>query len=153
MIQNLLDNTGDFQVTDTPIEKCRHSHFIGCVEHGGRTAASLGSLTRQPQARKALLVGLLKIQLTNAKQIQWRDARVYTCRPRQCIGNGRTHVGITQLGQHRAINVIDQRVDHALRVNHHLDLIRACVEQPAGFDQLQPLVHHGRRIDRNLAPH
>ncbi|RML72609.1 hypothetical protein APX70_06630 [Pseudomonas syringae pv. maculicola] len=95
----------------------------------------------------------MEIQLTNAKQIQWRDARVYTCRPCQCIGNRRTHVGITQLGQYRAINVIDQRVDHALRVNHHLYLIRACVEQPAGFNQLQPLVHHGRRIDRNLAPH
>ncbi|VVN65932.1 hypothetical protein PS685_04732 [Pseudomonas fluorescens] len=38
-------------------------------------------------------------------------------------------------------------------MDHHLDLFRACIKQPAGLDQLQAFVHHAGRIYRNLAPH
>ena len=39
------------------------------------------------------------------------------------------------------IHKLDQRVDDALSVDKHPDLIHGKAKQPAGFDNLQPLVH------------
>ncbi len=61
--------------------------------------------------------------------------------------------GAAQLRQHRAVHVLDQRVHDALRVHEDLDLRGRHAEQQARLDQLQPLVHQGRRIDRDLAAH
>src|SRR5450830_2008717 len=44
-------------------------------------------------------------------------------------------------------------MNHTLRVDYHLDLIRLRIEQPASLDQLQAFVHHARRIHGDLAPH
>ena len=38
-------------------------------------------------------------------------------------------------------------------MNQHVDLIRGHVKQPSGFDDLQRLVEHGRRIDGDLPAH
>src|SRR2546430_13698926 len=37
----------------------------------------------------------------------------------------------------------------ALRMDDDLDLFWACTEEPASLDDLQSLVHHGRRIHRS----
>src|SRR5882762_2105 len=44
-------------------------------------------------------------------------------------------------------------MDHALRMDDYLNLLRTRSEQPARLDDLQSLVHHGRRIHRYLASH
>ena len=38
-------------------------------------------------------------------------------------------------------------------MNQHIDLILGDIEQPAGLDDLEGLVHHGCRIDCNLGSH
>ena len=42
---------------------------------------------------------------------------------------------------------------HALRVDDDLDAVGWRVEQPVRLDHLQALVHHGRGVDGDLAPH
>ncbi len=44
-------------------------------------------------------------------------------------------------------------MNHALRVDDDLDHVRRRIKQPACLDNLEALVHHGGRIDRNLASH
>ncbi|MNX84668.1 hypothetical protein D3C86_1164780 [compost metagenome] len=44
-------------------------------------------------------------------------------------------------------------MDHALRVDHHLDALGRHREQPARLDGLEALVHHRRGVDRDLAAH
>ena len=44
-------------------------------------------------------------------------------------------------------------MNNALWVNQHLDTIGDHRKKETGFDKFQPLVHHGGRIDRYLAPH
>ena len=51
----------------------------------------------------------------------------------------RAHVRIAQLRQYGAIHVVHHGMDDALRMDDHLDLMRACIEQPAGLDQFEPL--------------
>ena len=69
------------------------------------------------------------------------------------MGDRRAHVRVTQLGQHGTVDIRHHRMDHALRVDQHFDLLGRRAEQPVRLDYLQPLVHHGGRIDGNLAPH
>ena len=44
-------------------------------------------------------------------------------------------------------------MDDALAVDHDLDPLRREAEQPVGLDDLQPLIHEGRAVDRHLGPH
>ena len=45
------------------------------------------------------------------------------------------------------------RVHQRLRVHDHLDPVVGQVEQVVRLDHLEPLVHHRRRVDRDLGPH
>ena len=45
------------------------------------------------------------------------------------------------------VGVVDHRMDHALRMDDHLDHVRRRARQPVGLDDLQALVHRRRRID------
>ncbi len=69
------------------------------------------------------------------------------------VRDRRAHVGIAQLRDHRSVDVLDERVDDAFRMDHDFDPVGMRVEEPARLDHLQTLVHHRRRIHRNLAPH
>ena len=49
--------------------------------------------------------------------------------------------------------ILDQRMHDALRVHHDVDITRRHAEQHAGLDELEALIHEGRRVDRDLAAH
>ena len=65
----------------------------------------------------------------------------------------RAHIGIAKLRQHRPIDKVDQRMNHALRMHDYLYPVFRETEQPAGFYDLETLVHHRCRIDRYLCAH
>src|SRR5260370_18102640 len=44
-------------------------------------------------------------------------------------------------------------MNHALRMDHDADRVGRQIEQPVRFDNLEPLVHEGGRIDRDLRAH
>ena len=69
------------------------------------------------------------------------------------MGDRGAHIGIAQLGQHRTVAVLHHGMDHALGVQHDLDILGPGLKQPAGLHDLQPLVHHGGRVHRDLAAH
>ena len=64
------------------------------------------------------------------------------------------HVGVGELRDHRAVDVLDQRMHDALRVDHAPRCARrgASNSQRASITS-SALVHHGRRVDRDLAAH
>ena len=63
--------------------------------------------------------------------------------PAQAISDGYAHVGRAELRHHRGVKVLHHGMDHALRMNHHLDLCGCHGKQKACLDHLQRLVHHG----------
>jgi hypothetical protein len=69
------------------------------------------------------------------------------------MGDRGAHVGTPEFGQQRAVGVLHHRVHGALWVDHHLDSLRRQTEQPARLDDLEALVHHRRRVDRDLSSH
>src|SRR5205814_6297150 len=63
------------------------------------------------------------------------------------------HVWLGELCLHAAINVLDERVHHALRVVDDVDAVVLEAVQPSRFNDLVALVHEGRRVDGDLRPH
>ena len=48
---------------------------------------------------------------------------------------------------------LHHRVDDALWVDSHLDLVGSHIEQPSSLDHLKALVHHRCRVDGDLCTH
>ena len=64
----------------------------------------------------------------------------------QRILDGQLHVGWAELGDDRTVDVFYQGMHDRLRMDDHADLVRAEVEEPAGLDDLQGLVHFGEAV-------
>ena len=67
--------------------------------------------------------------------------------------NRQPHIRHAQLGDHRAVHQLHHGVDHALGVDHHLDLIRRHAKEVHGLHKLQALVHQGGAVHRDLGAH
>ena len=71
----------------------------------------------------------------------------------QCKLNGQTHIRIADLRYDGAILIFHHGMDQALRLHDHLNPVIGHAEQPVGFDDLQPFIKHGCRIDGDLPSH
>ena len=93
------------------------------------------------------------MQCADLRQAERCHTRRDALRPCQRLRDRRAHVGIAELREHRAVDVFDQRVDDALGMDDDLDLLPRRTEEPMRLDDFEALVHHRRRIDRDLAAH
>ena len=71
----------------------------------------------------------------------------------ECVLDRKLHVGRAELGNQRPVDEFDERMDDRLRMDEHGEPLRRQAEQPPRLDELQSLVHHRRRVDRNLRAH
>ena len=69
------------------------------------------------------------------------------------MGDRHAHVGRAKLREDRAVDIFDEAVDHRLGVDDDVERVGADGEHVKGLDQLEPLVHQGRAIDRDLGAH
>ena len=97
--------------------------------------------------------GRSKVSGAEVREIEARGRAVDARRPAERIGDRHPHVRRAELGQHRAVAIAHHRMDHRLRMDDDLDLLRRQPEQQVRLDQLEALVHHGGRIDRDLGAH
>ena len=130
------------------------------------TAASLAALSTAPQvpprratsypncrAGKRLVVGLLEVPGRQLAPVEPPRRARHALRIGQGVLDRQPHVRRRQLGQHRAVHELDERVDDRFGVDDDLDLLGRQAEQPAGLDHLQGLVHQRGGIDGDLRPH
>jgi hypothetical protein len=148
-----LDQRDDVRKPAAPFEKRADGDFVRRVEHCRCSTAGLRGTARQGQCGETLEVGRFEIETSGAQNVERFYTRAQPLRPAQRVRNRSTHVGVAQLRQHRAVDVLDQRMHDALRVNDDVDLARRQAEQQAGLDQLQALVHQRCGVDRDLAAH
>ena len=73
--------------------------------------------------------------------------------PGEAVRDRHPHVRRTELGDQGAIAILDDAVNDGLRMDDDVDLLGGKAEQMVRLDQFQPLVHHGRGIDRDLGTH
>src|SRR6185312_8541509 len=106
---------------------------------------------RQRKAAEFLRVRGTEVEPRGFDQIEEFYTGGHPLGPGERTGDRRAHVRRAELREERAIEVLDERVDDALRVHDDIDTVRRQREEKAGLDELQALVHQGRRIDRDLA--
>ena len=153
LVHDARDHAVDVAKADAALQESLHRHFVGRIEQGRRGAARFKRLEGQRQAGKARKIGLVKLQGANAGQVELGHAGLYALGKCEGVGDRGAHVGVAQFGDDGAIHIGHHRMDHALRMDHHFDQRGGRTEQPVRLDHFQALVHHGGRVDRNLAPH
>ena len=82
-----------------------------------------------------------------------RQLRGPALRRAQGVEEREPHVGDRELGQHRAVHELHERVDDRLRMDDHVEPVGRKPEEPARLDDLESLVHQGRAIDRDALSH
>ena len=94
-----------------------------------------------------------EIEAGDAGKVEPLRRRRHPLGPGERISDRDPHVGTAELGEHRAVDKLDQRMDHRLWVDHDIKLFRRQSEQVVRLDQLEPLIHQSRRIDRDFGAH
>ncbi len=127
--------------------------LVGGVQHGRRGLVGAQRCVGEVERWEARAIRRFEIEAFELRKIQPRQVEREPLRMGQRHGDRDAHVGQPQLGQHRAVPELHQRMDDRLRMHHHFHLLRRHVEEPSRLDQLEPLVHERRRVDRDLGPH
>ena len=81
------------------------------------------------------------------------DMRSHTVRIAQCVCYRHLHVRTAELSLDCTIAELHHRVDNALWVDSHLNLVSSHIEQPSSLDYLKAFVHHRCRVDGDLGSH
>ena len=152
-LEDAFDDFRDAGEGETILEKGGDGDFVGGVECGGMRATFLHGFAGQAEAGEAAGGGFFEIKAAESGPVELDVLRRDASGIGERVLNGHTHVGRSELRKDSAINELDEGVNHGLRVDDDLDLIGAHVEQPAGFDNFEALVHHGGGIDGDAVAH
>ena len=153
-VQHVLDHRGDRGEADAAARGSLHRDLVGGVQHRGRGAARAQRRVREPQAGKARVVGRSNVRLADAREIE-RLRRRSRCAPDR-RARRRSACACRDC---RAARSPSRRRTRPANGRRSADGSRTSmrsarrVEQPVRLDHLQALVHHGGRVDRDLAPH
>jgi hypothetical protein len=152
-LQSLVDHVRNRGEAKPSRQKRLDCDFIGRIQHGRYGATGTQRGVRQAQARKAVRLRVLERQASDRCEIERANAGFDSFRVGERVRDRDPHVRIRKLRDHRSVDVLDQRMHDALRMDQDLDPLGRQVEQPARFDYFESLVHHRRRVDGDLAAH
>mmetsp|Transcript_2784 Transcript_2784/g.5029 ORF Transcript_2784/g.5029 Transcript_2784/m.5029 type:complete len:259 (+) Transcript_2784:74-850(+) len=123
------------------------------VQYGRHGTPDFTRVVREADARVLLVIGPGERERRQFGQVQRPVRHPETVRPRHGVHDGQAHVGPSQLGQARRVLRLDHGVDDRLGVDDDVDVVVGGAEEVVRLDDLQPLVHHGGAVQRNLGPH
>ena len=110
-------------------------------------------MTRELQAAEGLLIRRGKGQRRTGEQVERPVRRFRTIGIGHRVADGQLHVGRTELREHRAVAVLDERMNDTLAVDDGIHLPQRQTVEPHGLDDLKALVHQRRGIDGDLRAH
>ena len=94
---------GDVEEADPAGEERADRDLVGGVQHGRRAAARAQRLARQAQRREARRHPAPRRSAADLAEVERGGRRRDALRPAQRVGDRRAHVGLAELGQHRAV--------------------------------------------------
>ena len=154
IVHHPLERLGNVSETDPPLKEAGHRNLVGTVQHCRRASPGGERFVGERQAAKLFGVGLEEGELPRPGQIE--PGEIVDREPpgmSQDVRDGNRHVSDPHLRDYRTVDVLDHRMDDALRVDHHINLCSRKPEEPARLDDFEPLVHERGRVDRDLAAH
>ena len=137
-----------------PFRNSFDGHLVGAVHDRAKIAASFSRIIRRSEQRPARKAGSLKVQLCAAQQIQ--RLRVFHLQPvriAQRILDRQPHVRGAHLRDDGMILILHHRMNDALPVDDHIDLLIRKIEEMMRLDDFKTFVHHGRAVDGDAPAH
>ena len=96
---------------------------------------------------------LFKRQLPDAREIEPERRRRDALRPRERIGDRRSHIRRGKMGKCRAVGISNEAMHDRLRMHDDAELLRGKPEQEMSLDHFKALVHQCRAVDGNFRAH
>ena len=149
----MADHVDDLRIGDPAREEHADCELIRRVEGGRDVAAPADGLVGQAEGGEGVCVGALEGDLSQRIEVGLLAGHGPALRIIEGILDGQPHVRDAQLSHDPAVLIFHHGVDDALRVDQDLDAGGVDVKEPAGLDDLQPLVDQGRGVDRDLGAH
>ena len=136
-----------------PRNACTATSLAAFSVHGAVPPARAASRARRRQRERLLVDRLERQRPRRSTRSSGAHRDVDALGVVQRVGDRHAHVRVAEVRERRAVAQLDQAVDDRLRVDDDVDLLVRRAEQVVGLDQLEPLVHQRRRVDRDLAAH
>ena len=152
-LEHPVDHLGDRRERDPAAEEGRDRDLVRGVQRARCGPPRLAGLAREPQAGECLEVGGLELEPAGLGEVETRHGDVGALGEVQGEGDRHPHVGQPQVRELGAVVELDQRVDDRLRMDDDGDPLIVDPEQVVRLDHLEPLVHQGRRVDRDPPAH
>ena len=151
--ERALDHVRDPEERQAALQEGGHGHLVRSVERAGRRVAGLPRGAGEREAGERLQVRRAELQDHPGGEVERLDGRRGTLRVRQRVGDRHAHVGVAEMRQRGAVPEAHHGVHDGGRVDDDLDPVVREVEEEVRLDQLEPLVHERRRVDRDLRAH
>lgn len=151
--EDALDDFGDAEVGQAMIEKRGDGDFVGCVEGAGQGAAFFERFTGETQTGETTRGSFGEVEAAEFGPVQMDLIRLEAGGIGERVLDGHAHVRRSELREDGAIDEFDEGVDGGLWMNDDVDLIRAHVEEPVGFDDFETFVHHRGGVDGDAIAH
>ena len=136
------------------VKKASTATSLAALSTAGAMPPCCMAWRARPRAVKRRSSGRSKLKLPELHQVEALGRCVHAAGPGQAERRSGVRMsGLASCASIEPSREADQRMHDRLRMHHHLELARLDREQVIGLDQLQPLVHQGRRVDGDLAPH
>ena len=148
-----LDNIGNAVEAGPALKEGLDRHFVGCIHRARNIATSFEGPSGYAKVRETLLVRALEMQGSEARKIKFPVTYRKSCRETECKAYWLAHIRAAELGDDGAVREFHHRVDNGFGMHHDIYHRRNHVEQPAGLDELQALVHHCSGVDGYLCSH
>ena len=136
-----------------PARKAATASSFAALNTAGRHPPALPAARARSRAGKAWASTGSKVQLVGSANVSGRLAPARRSGQAERERDRHVHVGRADLGDRRAVDEGDHRVDHRLRVDDDVDALVGHAEEQVGLDQLEPLVDQRRRVQRHHRPH
>ena len=147
------NDVNDVGEGNLPLEEGRDGDLVGRVEDRRHPSPGLQGLAGQAEGRVAARVELEEIEARERRQVEAPEVVGEPLGVAQRVHDRELHVVSRQLRHERPVDELDEGVDERLGMDHDVDSLARQSEQEVRLDHLEALVHHRRRIDRDLRAH
>src|SRR5437879_5654019 len=148
-----LDRAHDAAERDLAGQEGVHRLLVGRVQDRRVAAALRRRLAGESHAGKAGFVQVMELQAAELGDRRRGDCAGQAVRVGEGDRDGQPHVRPPKLGLQGAIDELDQGVDDALGMDADRDRVQGQAEKVVRLDDLEALVHQGRRVDGDLWAH
>src|SRR5688572_787818 len=152
--QSCFDDARYVSESNVAVEEESHRLLVRRIEYCRRRAAATPRLDAEAQRREVVVPNALEGERRARHRIVRSHTGIFhTIRMGERVEHWKLHRRGPELRKDASIDEFNERMDDALRMDHHLDPVVRNTEQEMRLDDLERLVGERRAVDGDLSSH